>query len=166
MYFITFTLFRGPITSSYNLIARVLPDFTRLAANREESQLAAWSKRFAAGGVVLGAAGFVAAGLLGPWIITVLYGAEFAPERLPAALGGGAVGVGLAALFSGQVLVARGRTEVLAGSWIVGLVAAGVAILLVHSDPVTRVAAGFAAGEATALVALTISGVSIARTRT
>lgn len=163
VYFITFTLFRGPITSSYNLIARVLPDFTLLAANREEGQLAAWSKRFAAGGVGLGVVGFVVAGLLGPWIVTVLYGAEFAPGHVAAALGGGAVGVGLAALFSGQVLVARGRTETLAGSWIVGLVAAGLALVLVQSDPVTRVAAGFVAGEVAALTALTISGITVAR---
>ncbi len=28
VFFITFTLFRGPVTSSYNIVARVLPDFT------------------------------------------------------------------------------------------------------------------------------------------
>lgn len=165
VYFITFTLFRGPITSSYNLIARVLPDFTRLAADHKQQQLATWSRRFAAGGAVLGVVGFIGAGLLGPWIITVLYGAEFAPDRMAAALGGAAVGVGLAALFSGQVLVARGRTEVLAGSWMFGLAAAGIAVLLVQADPVTRVAAGFVAGELTALVALTITGLVVARPR-
>lgn len=166
VYFITFTLFRGPITSSYNLIARVLPDFTRLAADHNRHELAAWSRRFAAGGAVLGVFGFVAAGLLGPSIITVLYGAEFAPERLAAALGGAAVGVGLAALFSGQVLVARGRTELLAVSWLLGLVAAGIVVLLVPVDPITRVAGGFAAGEATALVALTVVGLATDRSRT
>lgn len=165
VYFITFTLFRGPITSSYNLIARVLPDFTRLAAKREEGQLAAWSKRFAAGGFVLAIAGFVAAGLLGPWIITTLYGSEFAPEPLAAALGGAAVGVGLAALFSGQVLVARGRTDLLAWSWIAALVAAGVVLMVVPADAVTRVAAGFAAGELTALIVLTFVGLVAARAR-
>ncbi len=165
VYFITFTLFRGPITSSYNLIARVLPDFTRLAADGEQQQLATWSRRFAVGGAALGVAGFIAAGLLGPWFITVLYGAEFAPEPLAAALGGGAVGVGLAALFSGQVLVASGRTNLLAVSWIFGLVAAGLAVFLVQADVVTRVAAGFAAGEASALVALTLAGLAVARAR-
>ena len=161
VYFITFTLFRGPITSSYSLIARVLPDFTRLAVSGEQQQLATWSRRFAAGGVVLGIAGFAVAGLLGPWIITVLYGAEFAPDRTAAALGGAAVGAGLAALFSGQVLVGRGRTGMLAGSWIVALFAATIAVFIVDAAAVTRVAAGFAAGEAIALAMLTISGIVV-----
>lgn len=163
IYFVTFTLFRGPITSSYSLIARVLPSFTRLAEEGEDGQLAVWSRRFFIGGLLLGAAGFVAAGSIGPWIITVLYGSEFAPGNAAAALGGAAVGFGLAALFSGQVLVGRARTGLLASSWLVGLLAAGVTVLIVDTDAVTRVAAGFASGELTALLVLTILGLCAAQ---
>jgi O-antigen/teichoic acid export membrane protein len=158
VFFITFTLFRGPITSSYNLLARVLPDFTELAASGDSHRLHVWSGRLFGAGVVLAVIGFVTAWAIGPEIITLLYGSEFEPPRLAAALGGAAVGAGLAALFSGQILVAFGRTDRLAVAWIIATVFAFLAVVLVDSDPVTRVAAGLAAGETTALIGLTALG--------
>lgn len=158
VFFITFTLFRGPITSSYNLLARVLPDFTELAASGDSHRLHVWSGRLFGAGLVLAAIGFVTAFAIGPEIVTFLYGSEFTPPRLAAALGGAAVGAGLAALFSGQILVAFGRTDRLAAAWLFATVVAFLAILLIDTDPVTRVAAGLAAGEITALGGLTLLG--------
>lgn len=156
VYFITFTLFRGPITSSYAFLARILPDFTALAATGAGERLRAWSLRIAVGGAVLSVVGFAMAYLLGPEIVTLLYGEEFTPPRFAAGVGGAAVGAGLAALFSGQILVAEGRTRRLAVSWVIATAGAVAAVILTAaSDEVTRVAVGMWVGETGALAALT-----------
>ncbi len=155
VYFITFTLFRGPMTSSYNLLARVLPDFTELVRSGADARLDRWAVLLGAGGGVLGIVFAGSAAMLGPWVVEVLYGAEFAPTRLVAALGAAGVGAGLAGLFTTQIFVARGTTRRLALAWGLALAAAGVALAVVGAEPIVRVAVAFAVGEGTALVALT-----------
>ncbi len=152
--FATFTLFRGPVTSAYNLVARVLPDFTDLSVRGEFEVLARWRHRIAIGGSVLALLGAVAAYFIGPWIIELLYGAAFEPPRMVAALGGAGVGAGLGALFVGQIFIASGRTKGLAGGWIVSLVLAAIAVIAVPVDPMLKIAWGFAVGETAALIIL------------
>ncbi len=160
IYFITFTLFRGPMTSSYNLLARVLPDFTEMARSGANDRLDRWAILLGVGGAVLAVVFAVSAAILGPWVIEVLYGAEFAPTRLVAALGAAGVGAGLAGLFTAQIFVARGATRWLALAWGAALVAAGLAVWLIAGEPIVRVAAGFVVGEVTALAALTAFAVA------
>jgi len=152
--FATFTLFRGPVTSAYNLVARVLPDFTELAVGGQEEALARWRHRIAAGGLALALVGSVTAYFLGPWIVEVLYGAEFRPPALVSALGGAAVGAGLGALFVGQIFIASGRTMGLAAGWAVALIFAAIAVLAIPGEPMLRIGWGFAVGELVALVVL------------
>ncbi|MGB5433465.1 MAG: hypothetical protein WBO21_10695, partial [Acidimicrobiia bacterium] len=87
VFFITFTLFRGPVTSSYNIVARVLPDFTSLAARGEQHRLSAWAGKLGLIGVatmiVFGVSGWI----LGPTVVDFLYGGEFRPSPQLAALG-------------------------------------------------------------------------------
>ena len=152
--FATFTLFRGPVTSAYNLVARVLPDFTDLSVRGEYEMLAQWRHRIAIGGGLLALLGALAAYFIGPWIVGLLYGAEFEPPSMVAALGGAAVGSGLGALFVGQIFIASGRTKDLAIGWIAALVLAVIAVLAVPADPMLRIAWGFAVGESAALIIL------------
>ena len=152
--FATFTLFRGPVTSAYNLVARVLPDFTDLSVRGEYGVLALWRHRIAVGGGVLALVGAVAAYFIGPWIIELLYGAEFEPPRMVAALGGAGVGAGLGALFVGQIFIASARTKGLAGGWTAALVVAAIAVIAIPVDPMHKIAWGFAVGEIAALIVL------------
>jgi O-antigen/teichoic acid export membrane protein len=163
--FVTFTLFRGPVTSAYNLIARVLPDFTVLAAERDEHRLNTWAERIGMAGlamaVVFGAGGWV----LGPFVVELLYGEEFAPSSLVAGLAAAAVGCALASLFLNQIFVARGETGRLAVVWIGALVAAAVSLGVLRATPMTRVATAFFVGEAAALLSLVAVSVIAHRAR-
>jgi O-antigen/teichoic acid export membrane protein len=163
--FVTFTLFRGPVTSAYNLIARVLPDFTVLAADGDEHRLNAWAERIGLAGmamaVVFGAGGWV----LGPRVVEFLYGDEFVPSAVVAGLAAAAVGFALASLFLNQIFVARGETGRLAGVWVGALVAAAGALVVFQTAPMTRVATAFLVGEATALLLLVTVSVIAHRSR-
>lgn len=154
IFFVTFTLFRGPITSAYNLVARVLPDFTAMASDHRIDDLHRWARRLVAGGAAFAAFGFVAAFLIGPLIVAAIYGDEFEPSALVSGLGGAGVGAGLAVLFVHQIYVARGHTRRLAATWLASLALATAIVALSPGDAIVRVAAGFAGGELGALVVL------------
>jgi O-antigen/teichoic acid export membrane protein len=151
VFFITFTLFRGPVTSSYNIVARVLPDFTALAARGEQHRLSAWAGRLGLIGVATMAVFGVAGWLLGPAVVDLLYGGEFRPSSLLAALGAAGVGAALIALFLNQIYIARGETGRMAAVWLTGLAAAGIVLAVTTSEPVIRVGTAFLAGEATSM---------------
>ena len=154
VFFVTFTLFRGPVTSSYNIVARVLPDFTSLAASGEQHRLSAWAGR-------LGLIGVAATGLfglvgwfLGPIVVDVLYGPEFRPSALLAALGAAGVGAALIALFLNQIYIARGETGRMAAVWGTALAVATMVLAASGAEPVVRVGFAFLAGEVSAMVLL------------
>jgi len=153
----TLLLARAPLTFGYNLLARVLPPFTEMAARGERSELRSWARGIAIAGLFLG---IVAAGLgylLGPPIVALAFGGDFRPAAAVAAFAAGGVVFAGAGLFIGQVLVARGQAVRLAASWFVAVVAAAAVVALPLGDPVLRVAAAFLAGEAVALGALVVS---------
>jgi hypothetical protein len=152
--FATFTLFRGPITSAYNLVARVLPDFTDLSLRGDDAALDVWRHRIAAAGLVLATATSFVAYFIGPGIIAALYGDAFAPSATVAALAGAGVGAGLGALFVAQIYIASARTRRLAAGWVLALIIAGFAIAISNTDVITKVAVGFAAGESAAMIIL------------
>jgi O-antigen/teichoic acid export membrane protein len=158
VFFITFTLFRGPVTSSYNIVARVLPDFTALAASGEQHRLSAWAGKLGLIGVatviVFGTSGWI----LGPAVVDFLYGGEFRPSSQLAALGAAGVGAALIALFLNQIYIARGETGRMALVWVSSLVVAGIVLAVTTTEPVIRVGTAFLAGEATAMVLLSIVG--------
>jgi O-antigen/teichoic acid export membrane protein len=168
VYFITFTLFRGPVTSSYNLIARVLPDFTALAASGRGHELNLWAKRLGLAAVVTTAAFGLAGYLFGPAIVGTIYGPDFRPDPLAAGLGAAAVGSALVGLFVSQIYVGRGEGNAMAAIWVAALVAAGLTVAVSSGDPLQRVATGFLVGEvvATLLLAGFASVGSMRRTST
>jgi len=154
IYFTSFALLRGPLTSAYNLVARVLPDFTELAHSNDPNQLWSWATRIVLGGLIAAGVGAVGAGLLLRPIVETIYGAGFAPPVLAAILGGAGVGLGLGALFATQVYSAAGLGAHLAFGWTCGLVAALMVLVLVGMDPVNRVALAFVVGEGVGLLVL------------
>ena len=154
IYFTAFALLRGPVTSAYNLVARVLPDFTVVAHGDRPEGLWSWARRITIGGIVVAIPGAIGAGaLLGP-IVDAVYGPDFVPPTAAAALGGAGVGLGLGALFATQIYSASARGAMLALGWVVGLIASVSVIVVSGIEPITRVALAFVVGEGVGLVML------------
>ncbi len=157
MFFVTTTLFRGPMSASYNLLARILPGLTRRAAAGDHATINRLARRLAIVGALGAASVGTIAAVAGPPVVELLYGTEFRPSATLAALAAAGVIIGIIGLGTTQVLVGRGDTDRMAVTWLVALAAAALTIVVVGSDPAIRVAAGFLAGEAAALIGLTIS---------
>ena len=150
----TLLIARAPITLGYNLIARVLPPFTEMAATGQERELRSWARGIGFAGAALSVvAGFLGA-LIGPTLVAIAFGQDFRPSSLVAGLAAAGVVLAASGLFIGQVLVARGQPTRLAVAWGLALLAAGAVLLLPIDDPVLLVVLSFLIGEAVALAAL------------
>ena len=156
--FVTFTLFRAPVTIVYLVQGRLLNLLVRLHIDGAHDRIARIRRSIElAGGAALLLAG-VTGWLLGPGVVTLLYGAAFRPEPAVAALAAtGVAGAGVAQLL-GQLLVAEGRTAMLARRWAVGLAVALIVLAagptLGGLSPAVAVAAAFATGEVAAAAAM------------
>jgi O-antigen/teichoic acid export membrane protein len=157
VFFVTTTLFRGPMSASYNLLARFLPGLTRRAAAGEHETINRFTLNFAVAGMLGAGISAAAAAMAGPPVVALLYGSGFRPTATLAALAAAGVIVGIVGLGITQVLVGRGETDRMAAAWLVAVVAAAITIVVVQSDPTIRVAAGFFCGEVVALIGLTAS---------
>lgn len=155
--FAAFTLARAPLVFGYNLIARVLPTFTGMAARGEKDELEAWARGLAWAATALGGLAAVLGWLLGPAAVRFAFGSSFSMAATDAALISTGVVFAGAGLFVGQILVAWGRTAGLAVAWLMGVVAALATILVAPLDgAVANVAVGFVVGEALALFTLVV----------
>ncbi len=156
--FVTFQLFRVPIVITQNLLARVLPPFTRLAAEGRRAELRAWTLRFAATAAI--AAPIAAAGgaLAGPLAVRLLFGPGFEPGPATAAYAAAGIVVATASLLAGQVLVAEGATMQMALAWFGGFGVAILAVLPAVGSADVRVARAFVIGEVAALVGIALVG--------
>jgi O-antigen/teichoic acid export membrane protein len=150
--FVTFTLYRAPLTLIFALQGRILPYLVGVAGSGDSDKLG----RFARGVVFVGAGlavlGGVIGWLVGPEVVSLLFGEEFAPSAAVAALTAAGVMAAAAAQIAGQVLVAEARTSRLAGAWFGGLLVAAVALVALGGQPDVRVAVAFAVGEGVALI--------------
>lgn len=164
--FAAFTLGRAPLTFGYNLLARVLPPFTEMAAKGERQELRAWARGMAWASLALALVGAALGWFFGPWVVEIAFGADFVPARSAAAtIAFGVVFAG-GGLFVGQILVAGGEPVRLGLAWLWGLAGAAAALLLTAGfDPVGRVGIAFVAGEAIALTALVAGAVLSTRPR-
>jgi lipopolysaccharide/colanic/teichoic acid biosynthesis glycosyltransferase len=152
--FATLLIARAPITLGYNLIARVLPTFTEMAATGQERELRSWARGLGIAGVALAVvAGFLGA-LIGPTLVAIAFGQDFRPTSLVAGLAAAGVVLAASGLFIGQVLVARSQPARLAVAWALALVAAGAVLVLPIDDPILHVTVSFLIGEVVALAAL------------
>jgi O-antigen/teichoic acid export membrane protein len=156
--FVTFTLFRAPVTIVYLVQGRLLNLLVRLGLSGDVARIARIRRIIELGGLVAVALAGVTGWLVGPGVVALLYGEAFRPEPLVAALAAtGVAGAGISQLL-GQLLVAEGRTAVLARRWTVGLVVA-LAVLIAGPTvadlaPAVAVAAAFATGELAAAAAM------------
>jgi O-antigen/teichoic acid export membrane protein len=161
--FVTFQLFRAPIVITQNLLARFLPPFTNLAAAGYHVDLRRWAIRFGLAAVALAPVAAAAGAVLGPAVVVMLFGSDFEPGRALAAFAASGMVLASVSLLAGQVLVARGRTLLLAAAWLAGFAVAAVALLPAVGPADVRVARAFVLGEVAALGAIVWAAVGRVR---
>ncbi len=149
--FVTFTLFRAPLTLIFALQGRVLPYLVGLARDADHARLARIARLVVFAGAGLAVLGGLVGWLVGADVVVLLFGEEFAPTATVAMLAAAGVMAAAAAQIASQVLVAEARTRRLSLAWLGGLAAGVFALLLLRAEPDTRVALSFAIGEFVAL---------------
>jgi len=150
--FVTFTLYRAPLTLIFALQGRVLPYLVVLAGADDRHRLARIARTVVIGGACLAILGGVVGWLVGPDVVSLLFGEEFAPSSRVAMFTAAGVMAAAAAQIAGQVLVAEARTSRLSAAWFGGLFAGVVALLVLGGQQDVRVAMAFAIGEVVALI--------------
>lgn len=151
IFFVTFTLFRGPVTAAYNLTARVLPALTEAHEQGKSSVLATWMKRATFAGLLGAPVLGVLAYRLGPWVVRGFYGVSYDPQALVAAYAATGVGLGVAILVISQILIAQERTPELARSWVLAVVVGATYVLIRPGAADLVVAEAFVVSHAVAL---------------
>ena len=154
--FVTFTLFRAPLTLIFALQGRILPYLVGVAGSPDRGDLARIARIVILGGSALAALGGLVGWLVGPEVVTLLFEPEFAPSALVAAFAAAGVMAAAAAQVAGQVLVAEGRTSRMSAAWVAGLLVAVVIMLLLGGAPDFRVALAFVIGEGVALILMAV----------
>jgi O-antigen/teichoic acid export membrane protein len=159
--FVTFTLYRAPLTLIFALQGRVLPYLVGLVDADDRHRLARIARTVVVGGAGLAVLGAVVGWLVGPEVVALLFGEEFAPSSTVAMFTAVGVIAAAAAQISGQVLVAEARTSRLSVAWFGGLLAGVAALLLLGGEPDVRVAMAFVIGEVAALILM--AGLAVRR---
>ncbi|MCP4967600.1 MAG: hypothetical protein GY926_20495 [bacterium] len=159
VYFITFTLLRGPITASYGLATRFLAAMATALSDGKAHLLHDWATRLAAIGIGAAALAGVGSYFILPILIETLYGAEFRPTALVAGLGGTGAVAALTILFISQILIARGRTRDIAFGWLAAAVAAAAVLAASDAEPLLRTAYSFFAGEIAAFALISMAAI-------
>ena len=149
--FITFTLYRAPMTFIFAVQGRILPYLVKLHQDGHDRKLGRIALGVVGGGAALAALGGLVGWLVGAEVVELLFGSEFAPSRVVAALAAGGVVAASAAQIASQTLVAEARTSRLTIAWSGGLLVGLLILALVSGEPDMRVALAFASGEVTAL---------------
>ncbi len=155
-FFVTAALARAPFLIGIGLVPRVLTPLTRMAEAGDYAHVRGLAWLVVAGTVALAAIAGVAAFLIGPWVVGLLYGHEFVVSDVATGGAVAAVIVALGALGLNQVVLAEGRPLALVPAWTVGLVAAAVTVAFVPLDPLPRVALAMLVGQLVAVVCLAV----------
>ncbi len=145
--FITFTLFRAPMTLIFAVQGRFLPFLVGLAADEDHVRLV----RIVWGVIGAGSVLVLLGGLVGADVVAVLFGDEFAPTKTVAMFAAAGVVAASAAQIASQVLVAEAKTSRLSIAWFGGLAIGLAALAALGGVADTRVARAFAVGEVAAL---------------
>ena len=159
--FVVFVLFRAPLTLMYSLQGRLLPPLVRMVSRGEDEPLRRLAHRLWWGSVGLAFPAAAVGYLVGPGVVRLLMGAEFAVSGTVAAMVASGTVMAAGVQLVAQTLVAGARTGSLAAAWVSGLIMAGAVAWWSGWGPVISVAVGFWAGEATVL--LVVGSVAMSR---
>jgi hypothetical protein len=151
--FTTLALLRAPYLMALALTVRATAPLTRLLTGGE----AARARRLVDGALAASVAAAGAAGALavplGPPLVALLFGEGARPGAAEAGWLAAGAALALGGLALTVVLIAADSGRPLLAAWLSALAAAGIA-LAIPADPVSRVVAGFAAGEAAAVAVM------------
>lgn len=162
-YFVTASLARAPLMVGVSFVPRVLAPLTKRAEMGQFDEVRGMAWVVAGGTLVLAAIAGVAAYLLGPDVIGLIYGQDFAISGLATGAAIAAVVAALGALGLNQVLIAEIRVGRLVPSWLLGLVTAVLVIAFLPAEPVTRMALASLAGQAIVVCALALAITTVGR---
>jgi O-antigen/teichoic acid export membrane protein len=155
VFFITVTAARVPMVFAFGgILSRLLPTFTRMAANGDRQGLRRAGLGIGAGGTLVAVLAGGAAAAVGSPLVAAFFGAGFAPPWWLVAAAAAAVMLAASSLLLNQVLIGARAEHLVVAPWLVGL---GVGLAVVggiDTSASARVAAGLLAGEAVALVGL------------
>jgi O-antigen/teichoic acid export membrane protein len=149
--FVTFTLYRAPLTLIFALQGRILPYLVGLAGDSSWGKLSRIARSVVIAGFGLALLGGLVGWVVGPEVVALLFGEEFAPTAVVAMLAAAGVVAAATAQIASQVLVAEGKTTRLSFAWLGGLIVGVVVLIVGGAETGARVATGFAAGEFAAL---------------
>lgn len=144
---------RVPVFLFQAVQAALLPKLSALAGAGRFHEFRERLRRLLAAVGVIGVAGVVGAVVLGPFFIEVLFGAEFALERVDLGLLAVSSAAFMLAVALGQALIALEGQSLVALGWLVGVVGFLVVTAL-GDDLFLRVEAGMAAGSALAVLVI------------
>ncbi len=156
----TFVLARVPLFVFAPVLAVLLPALTRTAEQGRPDLFARQLRRTVAGLVALGGVGVVAAALVGPAAVEVLFRSAGRPDDLHVALLAAATVLMMLALVLQPALVALNRQR----SVLVGWAAGGTVFLAVLVAPLPPIDAALAAQFAGPLVVVGLLGLDVVRT--
>lgn len=153
--FMTFAMYRGPLWILQGVMARLMPVFVDHVEDGARAALRRWVALLSLGGTALAAVAFIVGSLLGPPVFELLLGAAFRPE--PVFSGLVAAGVILAACggLLNQLLLAMDALMTITAMWLLGFVAAAVAVFAAPFAPDLVIGEAFVIGELVALYGLT-----------
>lgn len=154
---------RVPLFLFQAVQASLLPRLALYAGGRHWVELAAALRRLVVAVVALGASATVVAWAIGPEVVRLFFGDEFALGHRDLALLALSSGTFMVAVALGQALIALGSAGRMALGWAAGVVAFAVVTAL-GDDLYLRVQLGLVAG--TAVVAATLAGLVRARLST
>jgi O-antigen/teichoic acid export membrane protein len=146
-----FTLARIPLFVLVPLQSAIIPALTVLATAGPPAALARMLGRTAAAIVALGAVGVAVALALGPWLVQLVFGAQYRLPGADLALMVAGVGAHVGLLLVTQALIATSRQRDVALSWLAALAVAGT-VFAVVPDLLLRAELAFLAGSATGWV--------------
>ncbi|SFW58067.1 Membrane protein involved in the export of O-antigen and teichoic acid [Amycolatopsis australiensis] len=145
VFFATLTVSRVPLLLLSPLQALAVPTVVRLSGTEDgRHRLRKLLAAGALGTVVVGVVGALAGWLIGPWLVKLLYGADFVAQGWWVAwMVWGAVVLTALQLMT-AVLVARKQANKVLVTWAVVAVATAVVLLAAPGDPVFKAVSGLA----------------------
>lgn len=153
--FSTLALFRAPYLVALGLTLRSTSVMTTWVESHDHRKLVRVVAAMAGAAAATAVVGYIAAAVIGPPIVSLVFGPETRPSAEIAGLVAAGSIVALAGLWLIIALIAARREATLVLSWVAGVVTFVTTLLLPIDPPATRVALAFLIGQSTAVTGMT-----------
>jgi O-antigen/teichoic acid export membrane protein len=162
--FAALALFRAPYTLAIGVVSSATGWLTRLVVERDVAALRRTRHRVVLAAALVSVAAGVLGWVLGPWALALVFGSDVTMAgHLTALIAVGST-VAMANLVVTLVVVAHGRTALLAVSWLVAVVPGAVCFVLLDLPALDRTCWAFVVVEVAALGVLVLQEARATRT--